>query len=309
MRHSLYWDDFELRAEETVNCLRAGELPPVRRVAVFITEGCNFRCSYCNVKQSPTTLSKQSFMSVIDRYGGDAIIHITGGEPSIVPWLYPTLEDYADLCRFHLNTNAYVMPPYNAVQRLKVSLDSCDKEYWNTLVGREAFDTVVENIKVASRHTVTSITYTLTRENYQEAPKFIEFANREFPDIYALFFSVYKGTNARFVFADSDIDEFFKRTVPRMYELLGEESRALLQETLVNKQRLIAGVRFPTNDLSQPCYLSMSERVISPSGEEFTCSHLYRDGLQGHGVRKCGNCLYGCNQRLVDFNNLVARQL
>jgi len=86
---------------------------------------------------------------------------------------------------------------------------------------------------------------------------------------------------------------------------LNEESRALLNETLNEKFRLIEGVRFPNNDLSQPCYLSMSERVYSPEGEESNCSHLYRDGITGTGSAKCSKCQYGCNQRLVDFNNLV----
>jgi hypothetical protein len=135
------------------------------------------------------------------------------------------------------------------------------------------------------------------------------FANWAFPALYAVFFSVYKGTHPRFVFQQQHIDDFFEHVVPEMESKLKPESLALLRETMGNKQRLIAGVRFPDNDLNQPCYLSMSERVISPTGEEFTCSHLYRDGLKGDGVRKCGNCLYGCNQRLVDFNNFVASKL
>jgi MoaA/NifB/PqqE/SkfB family radical SAM enzyme len=305
----LYWDDFELRAKETVDCLAAGKNPPVRRVAVFITEGCNFRCDYCNVKQTPTTLSKKRFEDALAKYGDTAIIHITGGEPSIVPWLYPLIKSCSEKYRFHLNTNAFIMPPAAHVKRLKVSLDSDNEVYWDNLVGRTAWRRVCQNIQRASEQTVTSITYTLPAENYRDAPRFIQFANVVFPHLYALFFSVYKGTHPRFVFQPKHIDDFFESIVPKMESAMDKESLALFKETIGNKLRLIAGVRFPDNDLSQPCYLSMSERVISPSGEEFACSHLYRDGIKGIGVRKCGNCLYGCNQRLVDFNNLVASKL
>lgn len=62
-------------------------------------------------------------------------------------------------------------------------------------------------------------------------------------------------------------------------------------------------------DLSEPCYLSMSERVIGPDGEESTCSHLYRDGIKSKEPCKHGVCRYGCNQRLVAFNNVVSGKL
>jgi MoaA/NifB/PqqE/SkfB family radical SAM enzyme len=309
MRHSKYWDDFELRARETVGCLDNGMSPPVRRVAVFVTQACNFRCRYCNVNFEPKTLSESRFREIVEQYGDDAIIHITGGEPSIVPWLYPLIEECGDRCRFHLNTNAYKMPPARHIKRLKVSLDSCDARYWNNLVGRNAWQKVVDNIAEASEHTVTSITYTLTGENYLEAPHFVEFARKTFPSLYAIFFSVYKGDEPRFKFTPAQIDYFFQLVYPSLEAVLDKESLALMRETLGEKQRLIAGVRFPDNNLDEPCYLSMSERVIGPDGVESFCSHLYRDGIIGTGSKKCSKCQYGCNQRLVDFNNLVSSRL
>lgn len=305
MRHSLYWDDFSQRLAETVTCIKAGQPVPVRRVAVFVTQACNFRCSYCNMPNKPRTMSKATFEQIVDSYP-DAIIHITGGEPSVVGWLYPYIIERGWERRFHLNTNAYIMPPARHIQRLKVSLDSCDAGYWDQLVGEPgAFKEVVKNIKTASRQTVTSITYTLTRENYWDAIKFASFARNEFPDLYAVFFSVYKGTNPRFAFRQRDIDDFFGYVLPPLQEGLNDESRALLNETLNEKLRLIEGVRFPDNNIDNPCYLSMSERVYGPNGVESNCSHLYRDGIIGTGSKKCDKCQYGCNQRLVQFNNLA----
>ena len=140
-------------------------------------------------------------------------------------------------------------------------------------------------------------------------PEFIRFSNVTFPDLYALFFSVYKGVNANFAFLPEDIERFFDEIFPEMQKLLPEESLALLNETLNEKRRLIAGVRFPDNKLENPCYLSMSERVISPTGEEYACSHLFRDNVFHTDSRKHSKCLYGCNQRLVDFNKGIESQL
>ena len=116
---SLYWDDFEKRIEETVTSILKKESPKVRRVAVFITDVCNFHCKYCNSINSKITLSEERFKKILTDYGKDAIIHITGGEPSKVSWLYPLLEKESSKYRFHLNTNAYITPPSKAIKKIK----------------------------------------------------------------------------------------------------------------------------------------------------------------------------------------------
>lgn len=309
VRKSLYWDDFERRIQETVSCLRNGVKPPVRRVAVFITERCNFRCKYCNHVNSPRSMDKQTFLNLIEKYGDDAIIHITGGEPSVVPWLYDTLDDLGDKYRIHLNSNAFIAPPARKLKRLKASLDSCNGTYWNKLVGRNAFDKVISNIRDASKETVTSITYTLTNENYRHAVEFARFANETFPNLYAVFFSVYKGANPAFAMVEASANAFFDNVLPDLLEELHGESRALLEETIDEKLRIIQGVRFPQNLDRAPCYISMSERVVDPSGKESTCSHLYRDGVVNMESVKHKKCVYGCNRRLVQFNEIVHSRL
>ncbi|MDD5006602.1 MAG: radical SAM protein [Candidatus Omnitrophica bacterium] len=308
MRHSKYWDDFEKRAQETIACINSGITIPVRRVAVFITEKCNMSCAYCNHDKGKREMSEECFDSVVNKYGKDAIIHITGGEPSLVKWLYPYLIEHGNEYRFHLNTNALLLPPSSSVKRLKVSLDSHISTYWNRLTGINAFDTVVNNIKKCSKETVLTITFTMTKENYLTIPDFIEFSNREFKDVYAIFFSVYKGNNPRFIFSEEDVDSFFETIKPAMNATLNEESKNLLNETIQEKFRIIEGKRFPENQ-SGLCYLSLSERVISPDGTESACSHLYRDGVKNKPGEICEKCLYGCNRRLVDFNEYVKREL
>ena len=307
MRHSLYWDDFSRRVDETVSSIRTGKDIPVRRVAIFITDKCNLRCKYCNSANSKNQMSEETFDRIIHKYP-EAIIHITGGEPSVVDWLYPYLIAHGDRFKFHLNTNCVIPPPAKSIKRLKVSLDSCESQYWNSLVGRNVFDKVVSNIKNSLSQTVTSITYTMTRENYQSIPKFIEFIRSDFSGLYAIFFSVYKGTNPDFAFTAEDVETFFNVIRPQMTERLDSESRALFEETIDEKFRLISGVRFPENEKTT-CYISLSERVFDFDGTESACSHLFRDGIKNSPGQKDQKCLYGCNRRLVAFNQEVTAKL
>ena len=309
-RESLYWDDFKKRIAETIDCLKNNKPVPVRRVAVFITNRCNFRCKYCNVNFNKDGLSQRAFENLLDKYGTSPIYHITGGEPSTVQWLYPFLTANGDKYRFHLNTNAYLAPPSKSIKRLKVSLDSSDKDYWNGLVGikKDAFSSVVKNIKEAIPNTVVSITYTLSKQNYKSAVDFSKFVAKEFPGLYAVFFSVYKGTVPELAWSKENADDFFTNVLPKLKDGLNDESRALISETINEKMRLIQGIRFPENTAGQ-CYISMSERVIGPNGAEHNCSHLFRDFTPQINNDKNEKCAYGCNRRLVMFNSAVAKGL
>lgn len=309
MRNSKYWDDFNIRAEETITCLKEGLSIPVRRVAIFITNMCNLRCKYCNHVVKGQTLPEERFLEILEKYGETALFHITGGEPSVVPYLYPLIRKYSDKYRFHLNTNAIIEPPAESIHRLKVSLDSCNSAEWDLLVGKQgAFQRVVSNLKKCMSKTVTSVTFTLTKSNYKNAVDFVRFANRELSELYAMFFSVYKGDNPEFVIDQEVGDDFFENVLPILRQELPEESLALIDETIDEKRRLIQGKRFEQS-LEQPCYLSMSERVVNPLGNEYTCSHLFRDGIFMTEPVKHEKCRYGCNQRLVMFNEYVQCRL
>ncbi len=305
---SLYWDNFEKRMKETVYCLKNNLAIPVRRVAVFITNKCNFRCDYCNFNQNSKELNKELFENVIKKYGDTSIIHITGGEPSTVSWLYPFIESHKNM-QFHLNTNAYLRPPKN-VKRLKISLDIHKENYFNSLVHVDnSFQKVVDNIKYACSYTVTSITCVLTKENYKDTPEFMKWCRREFPDLYAVFFSIYKGSDERFLLSDNDVNYFFDVIKPKLEKEMDRESLSLFQETIDEKFRLLKGIRFPENELTTPCYLSMSERVIDWDGNEYCCSHLFRDGVFYDNPIKHIKCRYGCNRRLVKFNQDVEERI
>lgn len=309
IRESLYWDNFSKRIDSTVECINNNTQPSIDRVAVFITEKCNLNCKYCNSKITSNEMSEDVFDKIAKKYS-NAIIHITGGEPSVVKWLYPYLIANGNDYTFHLNTNAIIPIPAKHIKRLKISLDSCDSIYWDELVGRRgAFDLVIKNIKNAIPDTVTSITYTITKENYKYIPRFIDFVNKELSGLYAIFFSVYKGSDSRFVISDECATDFFDNIKPYMDEHLDEESRALLNETIEEKFRVMQGVRFPENG-NGICYISLSEVVVNWDGSTSACSHLFRDGIFNKpGVKDIVKCKYGCNRRLVEFNNIVKLRL
>lgn len=305
---SLYWDEFEKRERETVACLVRGSKVPVRRVAIYITEKCNFRCVYCNMANRKTEMQEGVFDSIVGKYSGEAVLHITGGEPSCVKWLYPYIESHK--AKYNLNTNAYLMPPQKNINRMKISFDTHIEDEFNSIVRRgSAFKRVVGNVRRSTETSIVSLTCVLSKRTYRNTPKLTSFVNREFPKLYAIFFSLYKGIDPALAMTKHDVDTFFEQYVPRLEANMQPESLSLFRETLDNKLRLNTGIRFPENDISKPCYLSMSERVINPSGEEYLCSHLFRDGIYQTEPKKHAKCAYGCNTRLVRFNNDVEAQL
>lgn len=310
---SKYWDDFERRARETALCLGLKTKPPVRRVAIFITNRCNFKCSYCNHTRSPATLDPETFYGLFARYGKDCIYHITGGEPSVVGWLYGAIQNLSMRgFNINLNTNCYITPPAYWVGRLKVSLDSFAKDECDRLYGVPgAFDIVCKNIKKASKECDLSITFTMGAHNYRKAPLFAWWSLREFPDQMATFFSIYKGDDPRYAWTDQTVEDFWTNCRPLMIEhMKGTESGELFEETCTDPRRIRQGTRFIENsDVGDTCYLSLSERVVSPTGKIYGCSHLYRDGVFTNNSRKDAKCQYGCNLRLVKFNEEVSRRV
>ena len=76
----------------------------------------------------------------------------------------------------------------------------------NVVGVNDAFNKIVKHIKFACEYTTTSITCVLSKQNYKEIPKMVKFCNKEFPKLYALFFSVYKGVNPDFLMDKDDVD-------------------------------------------------------------------------------------------------------
>ena len=70
---SNYWDDFKERVNETIDCLQKGELPGLERLTVHLTEQCNFRCDYCNMRFSKRTMEKELAKKIINTENVDKL--------------------------------------------------------------------------------------------------------------------------------------------------------------------------------------------------------------------------------------------
>lgn len=343
---SKYWDIFSIRIEETIEAVNSGTLPPLRRLSLHITNKCNMKCSYCNECHSPKEFPKDMFYKLVKEYSemGGGVLHITGGEPTCVGYLFDAIRD-SDAYKnvdIHVNTNLITDIPddvISRIKRLKISLDSHDAQYFNALVGiPNSHEIVMKNLKkindlnAKGEGPIVSITYTMTKENYKHIPLFLDMYYKELPNIYAVFFSAYKGTNERFAFTDAVIDDMFETVVPELNRIMvenGDNESKFLFNASHDQTTFSSDVRFEEN-LYIPCYLQLSELSINEDGDVTNCSHLYRDGVGGTGLSlkelslpeafyqaKVGydykplhdKCKYGCNKKLVTFNKEVLNNL
>lgn len=343
---SKYWDLFEVRIDETVEAINKGEMPPLRRLSLHITNKCNMKCSYCNEVHTPKQLGEGLFLTLLEEYEamGGGVLHITGGEPSCVPYLWDVLAEAGTYKNvdIHVNTNLITDIPEAAlknIKRLKVSLDSHDAEYFNALVGvPNSHETVMKNLKLINdlnakgEGPIVSLTFTMTKQNYTHIPDFLEMYYRELPNIYAVFFSAYKGTTGHFAFDDNVVQDLFDNIVPKMNEIMeanGDTESKFLFHASHEKQTFDQETRFYENGY-MPCYLQLSELCVNEDGSVANCSHLYRDGVgntdlnlhdttlpkafrlakKDYGFKPLHEkCKYGCNKKLVTFNKCVHENL
>jgi len=302
-KHNIFWDRINERAIETISAFKEHRKPEVVRYAIHITSKCNMSCKYCNEKKSNKIMDMELFKTLCNRAGTKGIIHITGGEPMLVPWLEEEIYNHRDITRIALNTNLLNLPSERTLQsifRLKTSLDDYDRKRWNDITGGNHFSDVVNNIKEATeivKH--TSICYTATHQNVYRLSEFIKFCKENFPKLFSLSVSFFKGNNPYFALTQEDINELFVAS-----EQMDEISKAIFLET-----HSVKGNYYPEN-IKIPCYLSMTERLYEENGDEYYCSHLYRDHVIPPGnPGKDNHCVTGCNARFNKYNQVVHRQL
>ncbi len=337
-----YWDLFESRIDETVKAVQTNTIPPLRRLSLHITNKCNFNCIYCNEIHSKVELSFDCFKKIINEFSqlGGGILHITGGEPSVVTYIDEAIV-YASSKKnvtVNLNTNCYRRlkdETYKHISRLKVSLDTWNAEKFNKFAGRaNVFQKVTENIKYVNalpNAPVISITYTVNAQNLNDIPTYLEYYYKNLR-VYAMFFSIYKGDNPDLYFKQNDISRLFNVIYPSARQIMiknNDYDSLWLLNNSHGKRTYEQTNRFPVN-LKTPCYLTLSELSIYENGEVSHCSHLHRDGviddrfnINTHSLKdilkekRCvinkvpinSKCLYGCNLKLCKFNTDVSEKL
>lgn len=336
---SNYWDDFQVRVNNTINCLKKGELPELERLTVHLTESCNFHCEYCNMRFSKKTMDKNLAKKIVDDYVkmGGHTIHFTGGEPTVVPYIEEIFA-YAKSKGLTVssNTNGYKEIDTENVDKLKTSFDTPYADEFNSTMGIKAFETVVENMKKYSETMagkMLSITAVLNRKTYKHMLELAKFVQENF-NVYNLYYSNYKGSNPEFAFTDEEIDDMFEKYIPKVLEYFKETNNTYSYKQLsLYKKDDFRNVdcRFEENK-SIPCYIQLSEMTIDVDGNCYDCSHLFRDGVKPDEIinvkevslKECfekrkekykdiskmkyisEKCLNGCNKNLIGFNKAVA---
>lgn len=300
---NIFWDRISERANETILALKKGEQPPIIRYAIHITSCCNMRCKYCRENHIPKTMSREFFKSICKKAGYEGIVHITGGEPLLVSWLEDEIIAHRYKTRMALNSNLLIRPrilTLLSIFRLKTSLDDFNENRWNKITGGDFFKKVISNIKYASEIVkYTSVCFTATHQNANRLETFVKFCKKEFPNLFSLSVSFYKGEDKDFILTAQDIKILFNAS-----KNMDKISRQLFIETH-SKQ----GNYYPEN-IKISCYLSMSERLYDENENEYFCSHLYRDKVSPPGnPGKDLRCINGCNARFNKFNQLIHQEL
>lgn len=336
--YSNYWDDFERRVDDTIRCLRHGKMPSLDRLTVHLTESCNFSCEYCNMRFSHRVMNRTLVEKIIDEYAemGGKIIHFTGGEPSVVPYVEDIFA-YAKSkgLQVSTNTNCFARLDTENIDKLKASFDTPFEEEFNRTVGQDSFDTVVDNLKYYSQMMqgkMLSITAVLNRKTYRYMLDLAKFVQENFK-VYNLYYSNYKGENPEFAFTVDEIDDMFKNYIPKVLQYFKENGCEYSYRQLALYKPtdfLNSCCRFVEN-MEIPCYIQLSEMTVSVDGDCYQCSHLYRDGenqdprfnvkentlaecfrglkksLGGHYTYLSPKCCSGCNTNLIGFNKTVEK--
>jgi len=341
-----YWDLFDKRAGETITAIHENQLPQLRRLSLHITNRCNMNCSYCNEHHTASEMRFDAFSKLVREYSemGGGVLHITGGEPTVVKFfddIFPLVSEFNNI-DLHINTNnlkQLTIDQYRLIKRLKISLDTADASYFNEITRvRDAYERVTSNLDFIHDNVVipyggptVSLTYTVTRQNFRQIPEFLRMYYKRWPKFYAVFFSSYKGVGDDFLLDNNEVKELFEDIVPQLRALADEyddtETKVLF-DTAHDVETFDPRERFPINK-ELPCYIQMSEIAINEVGDVWNCSHLLRDQIpptginiaDGHlkdvislakkqfSVPLAKECLFGCNRKLQTFNKYVQDNL
>lgn len=337
---SNYWDDFQIRVNETIDCLNRNEFPKLERLTVHLTESCNFHCEYCNMRFSKRTMEESLARKIIDEYVemGGRTIHFTGGEPTVVPYIEEIfLYAKSKGLTVSANTNAYKRVNTENIDKFKTSFDTPYADKFNTTVGMGAFEKVVENMKIYSKEMkgkMLSITAVLNRKTYEYMLELAKFVHENF-EVYNLYYSNYKGSNPKFAFTDEEIEDMFVNHIPKVLEFFEQTGNTYSYKQLsFYKREDFRDVDFRFEENRHiPCYIQLSELTIDVDGNCYDCSHLYRDGVEPDVIVNVKNdtlencfrrrkkryedvssmicisekCLNGCNKNLIGFNKAVSK--
>lgn len=208
-----------------------GAVPPrllqfstaARPIVVWnLTWKCNLNCRHCYIEASPTScgeeLSTANALELIRELGEIKVpvIIFSGGEPLLSPSIWE-LAEYArsQNIRTVLSTNGTLITPQIA-KRLKsvgfsyigVSVDGGPEVHDHFRGLKGAFAKTKEGLRYAKEAGLkTGIRFTVNKDNYQELPYILDFAQKEKIPRFCLYHLVYAGRGRDLAFLDLTIEQ------------------------------------------------------------------------------------------------------
>lgn len=165
------------------------------KLRIAITNQCNLSCFYCHNEGQPHCSEKQ-YLSL--EYVKDLVnwflkndvyvqvVNITGGEPLLHKDLLAILDECSKLSKeIHLNTNATLLDAKkidelkaHGASDLKIGIDSifAKQSKPNVYTSPIGIEKVLENIKYAASIMGVELNTVLTRHNYKDIDKMVDFA-------------------------------------------------------------------------------------------------------------------------------------
>lgn len=136
-----------------------------------ITDSCNLRCSYCmpnGLNKQVTNLSLDDIKLICSKLSqfGISKVKITGGEPLIHPQIdeiVKLLKNIDSITEVTITTNGVNLDQHidkferYGLDGITISIDTLNKQTYNGLVNRNAFDQVIRNIELASKSKLKNV--------------------------------------------------------------------------------------------------------------------------------------------------------
>lgn len=159
---------------------------------VAILPQCNFRCRYCNpigIYQKAKLLTIKEILEIVKASVANGIVrvHWTGGEPCItdVAYLFTEAKKLGVVNQImttngSLKMNLIKTMKESGLDRVNISLDTLDSKKNKTITGKDSFENTMIwiNTAIAVFEQPTKINIVPMRDNIDEIPQFIKFAQQ-----------------------------------------------------------------------------------------------------------------------------------
>lgn len=162
---------------------------------ICLTNSCNLRCYYCQSggenhgicgNKNLELSNVKQVLNVLEKAGIDRI-RFTGGEPTLLPYFGEIIR-YAVNLRFskiRISTNGYKISEYvdilkNKKIRVQLSLDTLEKQKFESITGYDELETVIKSIDTLSKSNInTRINIVVMKSNISEIKDIIEYCNEK----------------------------------------------------------------------------------------------------------------------------------